>query len=155
MDLLAKSEILYESAWAASVMVFRISESVVVIIAVEGFEVTEYQSLAYLQEHLPGFPAPRPHGVVRFGIYCLLFTSFIPGLTLEKVWSQLDDIQKCTISCQLNTLFSELRLLPFPNNIPLGGVQTKGCKDGRRGLRINSKPILNVKQFEDFIFAGS
>lgn len=155
MKLLAESEVLYESAWAASVMVFRVSESIVVKITEEQYARTEYRSLSYLQEHLATFPAPKPHGLVRIGVFCLLFTAFVPGLDLEKAWPQLGETQKHTISRHLDALFSELRSLPFPDNMPLGGVQGEGCKDARRGLRVNSEPVLNVKQFEDFVFAGS
>ena len=49
-----------------------------------------HESLKYLQQHLPTFPAPVPHGVVRLGRFCLLFTGFMPGLGLEKTWSRLD-----------------------------------------------------------------
>jgi thiamine kinase-like enzyme len=52
-------------------------------------------------------------------------------------------------------LFSQLRSLPFLDNIPLGGVQGEDCKDARRGLHVNPKPIMNIKQFEDFIFTRS
>lgn len=152
---LAEGEVLYESAWAASVMVFRVSEALVVKIAEEQYARTEYQSLLYLQEHLPAFPAPNPHGLIRFGTYCLLFTTFVPGLDLEKAWPQLGESQKRTISRQLDVPFSQLRSLPFPDNMPLGGVHGEGCKDARRGLRVNSEPILDIKQFDDFFFSGS
>lgn len=155
VDLLARSEVLYRSAWAASSMVYRVSDQVVVKITDERYAVTEHSSLLYLQEHLPSFPAPRSHGVVRIGIFCLLFTTFVTGLDLEKAWPQLGDIQKHSISGQLDALFSQLRSLPFPENMPLGGVQGEGCKDGRRGLRVNSEPIMNVKQFDEWVFTGS
>ncbi|EGY18663.1 uncharacterized protein VDAG_09189 [Verticillium dahliae VdLs.17] len=156
VNLLANSEVLYESAWAASIMVFRVSENLVVKVTVdERSTLNEHRSLAYLQQHQHRFPAPRPHGVVRLGQFCLLFTSFIPGITLEKAWSRFDNMEKTAISNQLDTLVATLRLIPFPENTTLGGVLGGGCKDARRGIRLNSEPIFNVKQFEDFIFAGS
>lgn len=36
---------------------------------------------------------------------CLLFTTFIPGYDLEKVWPQLSDSEKRVISDQLKSLF--------------------------------------------------
>ena len=157
VSLLANSEVLYESVWAAFVMVFRISEKIAVKFSRnERSAVTEYQSLSYLEKHLPSFPAPKPHGVVRLGKFYLLFTAFIPGHNLEKVWPQLSKIEKRNISSQLETLFLTLRsLLPFPDNTPLGGVEGDGCMDLRTAIRFNSEPIMNSRQFEDFVFAGS
>ncbi|KAG6093261.1 hypothetical protein E4U31_003164 [Claviceps sp. LM219 group G6] len=57
IGLLDNSEVLYESAWAASVMVFRINENIVVKAGHESFSITEHQTLTYLQEHMPEFPA--------------------------------------------------------------------------------------------------
>ncbi|KAK4151714.1 kinase-like domain-containing protein [Chaetomidium leptoderma] len=155
IDLLDESEVLYKSAWAASCMVFRISDTITAKVTIEKHITTEYCTLPYLQEHLPQFPAPRLHGVVQIGRYGLLFTSFIPGLDLEKVWPQLNDPEKRAISAQLDKLLNELRTLPYPPNTLLGGIQGQGCKDGRRAVRVNSEPILDAKEFEDFIFAGS
>lgn len=158
VDVLDNSEVQYESAWAASVMVFRIDKNLVAkVAAAEEFAITEYESLAYLQEQLPQFPAPRPHGVVRLGEHTtFLLSSFVRGTTLEKVWSQLDDAQKRTLSGQIDTLFGELRLaLPLPENQPLGSVDGEGCRDLRRTCRSSSQPIMNAKQFEDWIFDGS
>ena len=136
-------------------MVFRVSDGIVAKVTLEEHITTEYRTLPYLQEHLPRFPMPRLHGVIRIGRYGLLFTSFISGIDLEKVWPQLDDVQKRSISTQVDKLLIDLRSLPFPPNTPLGGVGGQSCKDGRRGVRISSKPILDVNQFEDFIFTGS
>ncbi|TKW50215.1 hypothetical protein CTA1_12426 [Colletotrichum tanaceti] len=137
-------------------MVFRLSENIVVkATGDEGSALTEHRSLSYLQKHLPDFPVPKPHGVVRLNKFYLLFTSFIPGLTLETVWSQLNTAEKHAVSSQLETLLSTLRSLPHPENTPLGGIQGSGCRDGRRGIRLGSNPIADARQFEDFIFAGS
>lgn len=155
VDLLSKSEVIHEGLCAASVMVFRVAEGIVVKITDEESVVTEHATLSYLKEHLSTFPAPEPLGVVRFGIFCLLFTTFIPGLDLERAWPRLDEGQKHSISTQLDTLFSSLRSLPFPENSPLGGVRGEGCKDGRRALRSNADPIMDTAQFDEFIFSGS
>lgn len=90
VSLLAASEVIYESAWGAAVMVFRISDATVVKVKRnEESVITEHRSLSFLEQHLPGFPAPKPHGVVRLGSFYLLFTSFVSGFTLEQVWSKL------------------------------------------------------------------
>jgi hypothetical protein len=155
VDLLAEGEVLYEGVCATSVMVFRVDEGIAVKVTHDRSLVTEHASLTYLKEHLPAFPAPRPLGLVEFGIFYLLFTTFIPGLSLEKAWPSLDESHKHRISTQLDTLFSDLRSLPFPENTPLGSVRGDGCTDGRRDVRVNSEPILDVAQFEDFIFSAS
>lgn len=136
-------------------MVFRVSDGIVAKVTSEEHITTEYRTLPYLQEHLPCFPAPRLHGVIRIGWYSLLFTSFVSGLDLEKAWPQLDNAQKRSISTQLDKLLVELRSLPYPPDAPLGRVDGQGCQDRRRGARISPKPILDVSQFEDFIFTGS
>lgn len=127
------------------------------VAAAEEFAITEYETLAYLQERLPQFPVPRPHGVVRLGDYTtFLFSSFVRGTNLEKAWPQLDDRQKRNLSGQIDTLFGELRAaLPFPENQPLGGVGGEGCRDLRRTLRSSSESIMDAKQFEDWVFNGS
>ncbi|KAF9877453.1 hypothetical protein CkaCkLH20_05153 [Colletotrichum karsti] len=156
VSLLSESDVLYESSWAASVMVFRLSENIVVKITGDKTSpVNEHQSLGYLQQHLPAFPAPRPHGVIRHNKHTLLFTSLVPGITLEKMWPQLDKAGKHNISSQLDTLLSTLRSLPHPEDAPLGGVQGGGVKDTRRFVRRSPEQIMDVRQFEDFIFAGS
>lgn len=155
LEMLDQSEVLYKSPWAASSMAFRASDSLVAKVTLHQHIATEYRTLQYLQQHLPLFPVPKLHGVIRIGIYGVLFTTFIPGLDLEKAWPRLDDAEKQSISSQLDTLLSELRLLPFPAGTPLGSVQSQGCKDGRRGIRISPEPITSTKEFEDFIFSGS
>ncbi len=137
-------------------MVFRVSEgSVVKGTSDDKAATAEYQSLAYLQQHLPSFPAPRPHGVIQFGILTLLFTDFIPGKDLEKTWPRLDETGKRAVSRQLDALLVELRSPPFRPGVPLGGVEGGGCKDARVTARVNSELIMNVQQFEDFLFTGS
>jgi len=154
LNLVEKGEVLY--TWASLVKVVRISEKLIVKFHHdENATATEYHSLLYLQEHMPSFPAPKPHGVVRCDGLFLLFTTFIPGTTLAKVWLQLDDNQKRSVSAHLDTLFSSLRSLPFPNDTPFGRVDGGGCRDARRWDRVSSKPIMTIEQFEDFIFSAS
>lgn len=154
MNLLESSELLYEGA-AATVMVFKLNANLVVKVTSEESATTEHQSLSYLREHLPSFPAPRPHGLVRLGVRYLLFTTFIPGCDLEKIWPQLNDQEKQDMSEQLGSLFLQLRSLPYADNTPLGGIGREGCKDARRGLRMATAPIMNETEFQDFIFSGS
>ncbi|KAF2970799.1 hypothetical protein GQX73_g2729 [Xylaria multiplex] len=136
-------------------MVFQLNDVMIVKVNKTRMSaITEYNSLAYIQDHLPSFPAPKPYGLVRLGNFHLLFMSLIPGQDLEHVWPELNDAQKQNISPQIDELLSELRSLSLPS-APLGDVEGGGCKDIRRTMRVNSKPILDLEQFQDFVFAGS
>lgn len=153
-NLLENGELLYEGA-AASVMVFKLNENIAVKVTNKAAATTEQRSLSYLREHLPNFPAPRLHGLVRLGSSYLLFTTFVPGRDLEKVWPQLNHSEKKAISYQLESLFLQLKSLTCPANTPLGGIGGEGCKDLRRGIRMNADPIMDEDGFQDFIFSGS
>ena len=136
-------------------MVFRLDENVVVKVTFENYAVTEYGNLLFLQEKLPDFPAPRPHGLVRFGPRCLIFTGFIRGLDLEKAWPRLEERQKQDLSDQIDSLLVRLRSLPPPSSMQFGTPQGGLCKDARRGVRVSSESITSTKQFQDFMFSGS
>lgn len=90
VTLLDNSEVLYESAWAASIMVFRLNENIIFKAGHENYSVIEHQTLLFLQEHMPDFPVLMLHSLVRLGIPCFLFTSHILGTILEKAWPELD-----------------------------------------------------------------
>ncbi|KAI0399465.1 kinase-like domain-containing protein [Xylaria palmicola] len=155
VDLLAESKVIYKGIWALSVMVLQINDGMIVKVTNESTSATtEYHSLAYIQSHLPSFPAPKPHGLVRLGRFHLLFMSLIPGQDLEHAWPELNDAQKQNVSSQIDELLLELRSLP-PSGAQLGDVEGGGCKDARRATRVNSEPIWDAEQFQDFVFAGS
>ncbi|KAI0879330.1 kinase-like domain-containing protein [Hypoxylon argillaceum] len=92
--------------------------------------ITKHHSLEYLQEHLPHFPVPRPHGVLR--------------------WDNFDLFQKKAIGSQIRDLLLQLRSLAAPD-IPLSDVKGDGCLDRRRFARTSSGPIMDAERFEDFI----
>jgi aminoglycoside phosphotransferase (APT) family kinase protein len=155
ISLLAESEVIYKSAWAASRTVLRISESIVVKITRSGSLVDESRTLAYLQNHLPDFPAPKLHGLIDFGGFHLLFTTFEGSHDLEKIWPQLDSNQKRGMSSQLAYLMTRLRSLPHPRHTPFGKVEGGRCEDARRGLRTSDQAITSTEEFEDFVFSGA
>lgn len=80
--------------------------------------------------------------------------TFIPGVTLDKVWPNLPHDQKEFISSQLNTWLLKLRAMKVPDDILLGGVGGEGCKDTRRQTRICQQPIRTNAEFEDFKFSN-
>ncbi|KAI0888288.1 kinase-like domain-containing protein [Annulohypoxylon maeteangense] len=155
IQLLSEAEVIFQTKWGCSTMILLVSDGIVTKISRRSDGTDEYTALQYLEEHLPSFPAPRPHGMIELEHFYLMFMTYIPGLDLEKAWPQLNVAQKQDISSQLDALFSELRLLPCLEDSPLGGAQGELCKDARRGLRVASTPITSVKEFEDFVFSGS
>ena len=116
-------------------------------------EFTEYTTLQYFLEHRPSIPAPRPLGLLRMGRVSILFTSHLPGTTLETVWTDLAADQKTSVRDQLDAIFRDLRTMQLPHGMPLGGVAGEGCKDQRRHLRRSTVPILSVEDFESFQFS--
>lgn len=110
-------------------------------------DTTEYSALQYLQEHLPDFPAPRPHGLMMTDTHTYSFISFVPGMRLGTVWKELDESQKVDLSAQIDDAFQRLRGLPVPDGQPFGGIAGEGCKDGRWSSRRSKEPIHTYKQF--------
>ena len=115
---------------------------------------TEYTTLQFLDEYAPEIPSPKPLGVLRIGVLSLIFTSYIPGTTLETIWPQLTVDQKLSVKDQLETVLTDLRSIKWPPNAPLGGVQGEGCKDLRRNIRRSNSLIFSLEQFDDFQFSN-
>ena len=136
------------------VSVVKCSEDAVVKIVPNFEDYTEYTTLQYLRRHAPEIPVPTPLGVLVAGKTAYIFMSYIPGPTLDSVWSQLSNRQKVSIANQLNGILLTLRELKMPEEALLGGVGGEGCKDTRRHTRISQKPIRSVSDFEDFIFSN-
>lgn len=118
-------------------------------------EYTEYTTLQYLLEHRPSIPAPRPLGCLRMGRASIMFTTYLPGITLEAAWSHLAVDQKASVRDQLDAILCDLRTMQHPHGMPLGGVAGEGCKDQRRHLRRSKVPILSAADFEAFQFSGA
>ncbi|KAK0724023.1 kinase-like domain-containing protein [Apiosordaria backusii] len=130
VSILADSKVINGSVCASSRTVFCLNDAIAVkILGDTESAVNEYRSLSYLKGVLPHFPCPKPHGVVRFGNCVMLFSAYIPGFDLEKIWPKMNRTEKHRISSQLDSL---LRL-----------------------VRVSSSPIMNAEQFQDFIFEGS
>ena len=88
---------------------------------------TEYTAMEYLERHAPEFPIPRPLGVLTSEKVAYIFMSFLPGPTLETVWSQLVNEQKVSISNQLSRILLKLRELDMPKGGQIGGVGGEVC----------------------------
>ncbi|TVY44432.1 hypothetical protein LOCC1_G003267 [Lachnellula occidentalis] len=115
---------------------------------------TEYTSIQYLQEHAPDIPAPRPHGLVKFGSARIMFMTYFPSTTLESAWPNLTHENKLLIQDQLNDIFLKLRALTSTSvEHRLGGVNGEGVKDLRRDGHESREPISTVAAFEEFQFS--
>ena len=139
---------------AGRVAVVKCSEDAVVKIVPNFEDYTEYTTMQYLGRHLPEIPIPTPLGVLMAEKTAYIFMTYVPGPTLDKVWSQLSTRQKGSIANELNEMLLKLRELKMPEDSLLGGIGGEGCKDTRRHTRISQKPIRSVSDFEDFIFSN-
>lgn len=59
-------------------------------------------------------PVPSPLGMLSVAHFCYIFTSFVPGIPLDRIWGNLTSHQKGHVRDQLNRISSELRSLPPP-----------------------------------------
>jgi Phosphotransferase enzyme family len=151
ISLLWAGEVLYDFT---SRMVLKCSDEVVAKILGRQ-QTNEYSTLRYLEEKLPGFPAPRPYGLVCIGNHLVLFMSYVPGTTLRAAWPELTDDNKISIQNRLQELFSRLRTLRQDDGLPLGGVGGEGVKDDRISSGETDRPILSATEFVDFQFSNS
>ena len=136
------------------VAVVKCSEDAVVKIVPKFEDFTEFTTMQYLGRHSPDIPIPTPLGVLMAEKTAYIFMSYVPGPTLDSVWSQLSTLQKGSIANELNEILLKLRDLKMPDDSLLGGIGGEGCKDTRRHTRISQKPIKSVSEFEDFIFSN-
>ncbi|KMU75056.1 hypothetical protein CISG_04343 [Coccidioides immitis RMSCC 3703] len=115
---------------------------------------TEYTSLEFLAKQAPDVPAPRPHGLVAFGPFRVIFMSCIPGMTLTQAWPSLSHEEKLSIQGQLDEIFRRLRILRQDDGNVLGGV----CGEGVKELRVDEcalfKGITTAIKFNDLQFSA-
>lgn len=116
---------------------------------------TEYTNLQYLAEHTPDLPVPRPHGLIKFGPFCAVFMTYIPGTELDNVWPTLSHEQKLSIQNQLDGFFRRLRSLKQDDGIELGGVQGEGAKDCRVEDVVSVKGITTARGFDEYQFSAA
>ena len=154
-QVLRNSDLIWQSKSSQERYVAKCSPNVIVKSIRSSSDFTEYTSLQYLELHRPQMPVPKPHGLVTSGKYAYLFMSFVPGVTLDKVWPELQASQKESVSRELDAIFSDLRQLQRPDKMALGGVAGEGCKDARRHIRISAKPIYTGSELWDFQYSGA
>ena len=153
--VLINSHLIWQSKTTKERYIAKCTPEVIVKSIEASSDFTEYTSLQYLELHGPQIPVPRPHGLITSGKSAYLFMSFVPGVTLEKIWPELQKSQKESISSELDSMFSSLRQLHRPDNMALGGVAGEGCKDTRRHTRISEMPLHASSDFWDFQYCGT
>ncbi|PLB48814.1 hypothetical protein P170DRAFT_407493 [Aspergillus steynii IBT 23096] len=134
-------------------VVVRCSDEIIAKVIDGRIDYTEYTSMQYLMKWAPDFPAPKPHGLIQYGVFRVIFMTYIPDTTLTTVWPDLTHENRLSIRDQLNELFIQLRALP-QHSTGVGGV----CGEGAKELRVDEcaffKDITTSKEFEDLQFSA-
>ncbi|EGE02750.1 hypothetical protein TEQG_01787 [Trichophyton equinum CBS 127.97] len=156
--LLSLKKLLWESTklWENPVrgMVVKCNEDIVAKVITGNKDYTEYTSLKFLAKQAPDVPAPRPHGLVAFGPFRVMFMSCIPGMTLAKAWPSLSHEEKLSIRGQLDEIFRRLRILRQDDGYMLGGVSGEGVKELRVDECALFKGITAAIKFNDLQFSA-
>ena len=82
-------EIIWQSSVCEEHAVVKLSPTIVVKIVPSFDDYTEYTSMQYLAEHRASIPAPKPLGLLRSEKIAYFFMTYIPGVSVEKVWPML------------------------------------------------------------------
>ncbi|KLJ13011.1 hypothetical protein EMPG_12023 [Blastomyces silverae] len=119
-----------------------------VIMDSDNGDYTEYMSMKYLEEHAPGIPAPRPHGLIYFKPFCVMFMTDIPPKALMEIWPSLRHEEKMSMQQQLDDIFRRLRTIRQEDGYPLGGVTVEGVKEYR--LSEEAQKMIVIKTAAEF-----
>ena len=126
-----------------------------IIIKVTAFSQTNhYKALQHLERYAEGVPAPKPLGLIQLAPIVIMFTSYIPKITLTNIWPKLAYEQKISVQGQLEDILVKVRSIKRDGR-PLGRIDEKGVIDqrGRSDEYCASKSINTVADFEDFLFS--
>jgi aminoglycoside phosphotransferase (APT) family kinase protein len=131
-------------------MVFRCSTKLVA--KIKDSDTTEYTSCEYLTRNAPDILVPRMHGCIRLGNRIIMFMSYIPSASLDKVWPKLSHENKKSIRDKLNEILERLRTLRQPDGLPFGGVTVEAAWEIRfnNDIRKSSKPISTYLGFQRY-----
>ena len=102
-------EVLWRSEISSSNLVVRCNDKVVVKVIPRTSDYTEFTSLQYLQDNFPAIPKPRPLGVISCGPRSYIFMTYVPGISLDTIWINLDAKQKRSLMSDLGQILQELR----------------------------------------------
>lgn len=135
-------------------VVVKCSEDIVAKVILGDQDYTEYTSMQFLAEWAPNIPLPKTHGLIAFGPFRVIFMSYIPDVTLAKVWPNLSHEGKLFIQKQLEDIFRQLRSIRQHDGKALGGV----CGEGAKELRVDEcalfKGITTATEFSDLQFSA-
>ncbi|KAF9891441.1 hypothetical protein FE257_003907 [Aspergillus nanangensis] len=134
--------------------ILKCSDHIVIKIFPSGQDLTEYHNLQYLAESVPDLPIPKPHGLILLGPIGAMFMSYVPGITLKEVWSDLSHEGKQSIQKELDNIFSRLRNLRQEDGPQLGGVREEGVKDFRIMDGLAYKGITSARAFDQLQFSA-
>lgn len=92
-------------------VVVKCDNDIVAKVVVTSGDYTEYMTLQYLAERAPEIPVPKPHILIRTGLLCVIFMTYIPSITLTQAWPTLTHQDKVSVQRQLDGIFCQLRML--------------------------------------------
>jgi Phosphotransferase enzyme family len=147
IEMLWDSDMLY---CRVGIMVLQCSKELVA--KVKDCDTTEYTSCEYLTRNAPDIPVPRMHGCIRLGNRLIMFMSYIPSASLDKVWPKLSHDNKKSICDRLNQILERLRTLRQPDGLLIGGVAGEAAWEVRcdKQTRKCSKVISTSLQFHKY-----
>lgn len=90
---------------ARGVVVNKCNEDIVAKVITGNKNYIEYTSLQFLAEHALDIPASRPHGLIAFGPFRVIFMIYIPNMTLTEAWPSMSHKNKLSIKYQLDDIF--------------------------------------------------
>ena len=136
-------------------MVVKCNENIVAKVLTGNDDYTEYTSMQFLEKRAPQIPAPRPHGLVAFGPFRVIFMSCVPDMTLTQAWPNLSHENKLSIQRQLDDIFRSLRQIRQEEGTNmLGGT----CGEGVKELTVDEcalfKGITTTKEYSDLQFSA-
>lgn len=97
----------------STVKVVAINDEIVVKYG-EGVRAWEGQALVYLEQHVPGVPAPRLYAMYKDSNQFFLVMQRVPGVQLKSIWSSLTESEKDSIVTKLRQIFESMRNIQCP-----------------------------------------
>jgi aminoglycoside phosphotransferase (APT) family kinase protein len=115
---------------------------------------TDADMSAHIRRHSVDIPVPQPLGVLSLGGMTYAFMTLIEGCSLDKLWPDLSNAEKCSVRDQLDAVLGKLRSLPLPSQY-LGGGTPPHCIDCRMWKRQSPEWIESEAQFNKFLLSGN
>ena len=117
---------------------------------------TEVTNLQHIRKHSDSIPVPAPLGLISADVRGFLFTSYVPGVSLEKAWPDLSSSAKAAIRDQLSGIMLEVRRLPPTNEEHfLGGDDPPYCLRIGREFQRSATCLRTEAEYHDFVVQRS